>query len=55
MAATAKMIAFAEKIAEELGLDEPDYNDFDDTSAFIDDWKDDYWESVNQRRGRRGY
>ncbi len=51
MAATQKMIDFAERIAEELGLDEPDYDDFEETSEFISEWKDDYWESVNDRRG----
>lgn len=32
MAATERMIDFAERIAEELDLPEPDYDDFDETS-----------------------
>lgn len=47
--ATDKMVAFAEKIADELNLDEPNYDDFDETSEFIDDNKDDYWASLNER------
>lgn len=50
MAATQKMIDFASRIAEELDLPEPDYFDFEETSAFIEDWKEAYWESVNDRQ-----
>ena len=47
--ATEKMIAFAAAIAERLGIDEPDYNDFGEVSEFIDENKDEY---NNSRKGR---
>lgn len=50
MSATYKMIEFAEKIAEELDLPEPDYEDFDETSEFIFVNKEDYFESLRDKR-----
>ena len=49
--ATAKMIEFAKKIAERLHIEEeePDYNDYDETSEFIDEYKDEYYNSLNGR------
>ena len=41
--ATARMIEYAEAIAEYLGIDPPDFDDFEETRDFIDDNKDDYW------------
>lgn len=41
---TEKMIDFAEAIAEELHLPEPDYNSYDEVSAFIANNKDDYYQ-----------
>lgn len=41
--ATEKMRDYAERIAEQLGLDEPDYDDFDEVHDFIEENKDDYW------------
>ena len=43
--ATDKMIEYAEKIADYLGIDPPD---FDDTRNFIDDNKDDYWREMRE-------
>ena len=37
MAATAKMIQYAQAIANKLDIDEPDYANFDETSLFISD------------------
>ncbi len=50
MAATDKMIEFAEKIAEELDLPTPDFDNFKETSEFINENKDDYFESKRLRR-----
>ena len=51
--ATPKMIHFAKRIAEELDLPEPNYNDFDDTSEFISEWKNDYYISKDlKKRGK---
>lgn len=47
--ATDKMKAFAEKIAKLLGVDEPDYNDFNDTADFIDENKDEYYNTLDGR------
>jgi hypothetical protein len=47
--ATEKMREFAEKIAEALHIDEPDYNDFGEVSEFIDEYKDEFY---NSREGR---
>jgi hypothetical protein len=44
--ATLKMKEFAERIAEELGIDEPDYEDFEETAAFIDEHKQEYFSSI---------
>ena len=46
--ATDKMIEYAEKIADYLGIDPPDLDDFDDTRNFIDDNKDDYWREMRE-------
>ena len=45
---TDKMIEYAEKIADYLGIDYPDLDDFDDTRNFIDDNKDDYWREMRE-------
>ena len=42
--ATGKMIDFARAIANYLSLEEPNYDDFDETSKFIDDHKEEYYE-----------
>lgn len=42
--ATQRMQKFAEKIAAYLGIPAPDFDDFDETSAFIDDNKEAYFE-----------
>lgn len=42
--ATQRMREFAEQIAAYLGIPEPDFNDFDATSEFIDDNKSEYFE-----------
>ena len=42
--ATPRMREFAEQIAAYLGIPEPDFDDFDATSAFIDDYKEAYFE-----------
>lgn len=47
--ATDRMIEFAKKIAEKLGIDEPDYNDFNETADFIDENKDEYHNSGKGR------
>ncbi len=44
--ATARMIEYAEAIAEYLGIDPPDFDDFEETRDFIDDNKDDYWREM---------
>lgn len=46
--ATKKMMDFAEAIATELGLKKPDYDDFEETSAFIDENKDEYYEQTRE-------
>ena len=46
--ATDKMIDYAQKIADYLGIDPPDFDDFDDTRNFIDDNKDDYWREMRE-------
>ena len=43
--ATQKMIEFASAIAEELGLDMPDEDNFNEVSEFIQIYQDDYYES----------
>lgn len=43
--ATEKMKEFAEAIAYELDIDEPDYDNFDETKEFIDENKDDFYAS----------
>ena len=45
MACTLKMKEFATDIADELGLDYPDFDDFDDVHNFIEENKDDFYES----------
>jgi len=49
MSATMKMIEFAQAIAEKLHIDEPDYDDFDETSEFIDEYKDEYYNTLAGR------
>ena len=46
--ATTKMIDYARAIAVYLGLDEPDYDDFEETRKFIDDNRDDYWSEMRE-------
>ena len=41
---TDKMIKFAESIAETLYIPEPDYDDYEEVSAFITKNKDDYYQ-----------
>ena len=41
---TEKMIEFAESIAETLYIPEPDYDDYEEVSAFISKNKDDYYQ-----------
>ena len=43
--ATDRMVEFAEAIAEELDLEEPDYDDFEETSEFISEYKDEFYRS----------
>lgn len=45
--ATGKMVEFAERIADVLGLSYPDFENFDETSEFIEDNKQDYFDMVN--------
>lgn len=40
--ATDKMVAYARLIASTLGLENPDFDDFDDTSKFISKYRLDY-------------
>lgn len=49
MAATIRMIQFAQAIAERLGIEEPDYDNFQETSDFIDEYKDEYYNSLHGR------
>ena len=44
----ATAVEYAEKIADYLGIDPPDFDDFDDTRNFIDDNKDDYWREMRE-------
>jgi hypothetical protein len=48
--ATKRMIEFATDIADELGLDYPDFDDFEETSDFISDNKEEYYQAVNDER-----
>ena len=41
--ATQKMQDYAAAIAEYLGIDPPDFDDFEETRDFIDENKDEYW------------
>ena len=34
--------------AEYLGIDEPDFDDFDETRNFIDENRDDYWREMRE-------
>jgi dsDNA-binding SOS-regulon protein len=44
MKPTEKMIEFAEAIAETLNIREPDYDNYEEVSAFIAKNKDDYYQ-----------
>ena len=44
--ATLKMKEFAEKIAAELDIEEPDYESFEETAAFIDENKQEYFRAI---------
>lgn len=46
---TQKMIDFAERIAYELDLDEPNYEDYEEVGEFISEWKQDYYDSINDK------
>ena len=46
---TQKMIDFAVKIADRLDIPEPNMNSFDDVAEFIDEFKQDYFESINDK------
>lgn len=46
MAATDSMVVYAEKIAEQLGLEEPDYYDYEETKEFIEEYEDAYYDSI---------
>ena len=46
--ATDKMIDYAQKIAGYLGIDEPDFDDFEETRNFIDENRDDYWREMRE-------
>ena len=48
--ATEKQIDFATTIAEELGLELPDFNDRTETSDFISEYADEFYEQRNSRR-----
>ena len=52
--ATEKQIDFATAIAEELCLDYPDFDDREDTSEFISEYADEFYEQRNSRRYRSG-
>lgn len=45
MVCTPKMKDFAMAIAEELCLDYPDWENFSEVSKFIDEHKEEYYES----------
>ncbi len=45
-----KIAVNAERIAEELDLPTPDFDNFKETSEFINENKDDYFESKRLRR-----
>lgn len=47
MACTPRMRDFAKAIAEELGLEEPDYDNFREVSDFIDEHKQEYYDSIH--------
>ena len=49
MKATYKMIDFAEAIAEELNLPEPDFDKYDEVAEFIDEHKYEYYDSKKLR------
>lgn len=49
---TERMLNFATKIFETLDFcedDEPDWDGFDDIAAFIDEYKDAYFDRLNGR------
>ena len=46
--ATNKMIDYAGEIAAYLGIEPPDFDDFEETRDFIDENKDDYWREMRE-------
>lgn len=46
--ATDNQVSYAKAIADVLGLDCPDFKDFNATSAFISENKDDYYEEIEE-------
>ena len=45
--ATEKMKDYAQAIADYLGIEPPDFDDFEETRDFIDENKDEYWHDKN--------
>ena len=52
--ATDKQMSYAESIAEELGIDLPEEHTMSEISMFIDDNKDDFYQSRRERLGGYG-
>ena len=42
------MIEYAGEIAAYLGIEPPDFDDFEETRDFIDENKDDYWREMRE-------
>ena len=49
--ATDKQMEYAEAISDELGIDLPEEHSISEISMFIDDNKDDFYESRRERMG----